>query len=69
MIASASEDEKSKLQRKLEAALDQEKKDAARVKSATNRVKTATSAAKAKDIVDIVVSEPIRIRVHPRESK
>lgn len=69
IIASASEDEKSKLQRKLEAALDQEKKDAARVKSATNRVKTATSAAKAKDIVDIVVSEPIRIRVHPRESK
>lgn len=69
IIAAASEEEKSKLQRRLEASLDQEKKDAARVKSATNRVKTASSAAKAKDIVDIVVSEPIRIRVHPRESK
>jgi hypothetical protein len=68
-LADASTDEKAKLQKTLADLLEKEKRGAARVKAGNARVKSATSAAKAKDIVDIVVSEPIRIRVHPREAK
>jgi hypothetical protein len=41
----------------------------AAVAEATNKVKQATDAAQPRDIVDIVVSEPILIRVKPMESK
>ncbi len=68
-LVNASTDEKTKLQKTLADLLEKEKRGAARVKAGTARVKSATSAAKSKDIVDIVVSEPIRIRVHPREAK
>lgn len=68
-LTDASAEEKSELQQTLAELTEKEKRDAVRVKAGTARVKTATSAAKAKDIVDIVVSEPIRIRVNPRETK
>jgi hypothetical protein len=37
--------------------------------AATERLKTAVEAAKPRDIVDILVSEPIAIRVLPAEKK
>lgn len=42
---------------------------AAALSAASERVKTAVAAAQPQDIVDIVVSEPIAIRVKPAESK
>jgi len=68
-LTDALAEEKSELQQTLAELTEKEKRDAVRVKAGNARVKTATSAAKAKDIVDIVVSEPIRIRVNPRETK
>ena len=62
-------EEKSMLLKSIAELTEKEKTEAARVKSGSARVSAATSAAKQKDIVDIVVSEPIRIRVHPREAK
>ncbi len=37
--------------------------------ASTDRLKKATAAASPRDIVDIVVSEPIAIRVKPAETK
>lgn len=52
------------------AALQAKQKTAAAaVAAAEQTLKTATAAAQPKDIVDIVVSEPIAIRVLPAESK
>ena len=41
----------------------------AAVAAATNKVKQATDAAQPRDIVDILVTEPVQIRVQPMESK
>jgi hypothetical protein len=41
----------------------------AAVAAANQRVKTTTDAAKPRDIADIVVSQPIAIRVLPLEQK
>ena len=68
-IASGSADSQVPLAEKLKTANVLEEQTAARVKAANSQLKAATSAASVKDIVDIVVSEPIRIRVHPRETK
>jgi len=68
-IATASGESKARLAEELKAASENEKQTAAKVKAANSELKAATSAASVKDIVDIVVSEPIRIRVNPREEK
>lgn len=51
------------------AAADQLKQAQAAVTAAEAKLKAATAAATPKDIVDIVVSRPIRIRVNPAETK
>jgi hypothetical protein len=53
----------------LEAARVKQKAAAAAVVAAAEQVKKATAAANPTDIVDIVVSEPIAIRVTPAEKK
>ena len=68
-MASAAAELQVSLAEKLKAANLNEEQTAARVKTANSKLKSATSSASVKDIVDIVVSEPIRIRVHPREIK
>ena len=42
---------------------------AATVDAAAKRLAAATTAAKPRDIVDIIVSQPITIRVKPAETK
>lgn len=66
---SASGDEKSKIDEQIKAMAASRKTLAAAVDAAAKRVKTATAAAKPKDIVDIIVSEPLAIRVTPAETK
>ena len=68
-LDTAAGEEKSKLKKFIAELTEKEKTESARVKAGSARVNAATSSAKQKDIVDIVVSEPIRIRVHPREAK
>lgn len=65
----ASGEQKTKIDQQLKAITAKRKSLAAAVEAAAKRVKTATNAAKPKDIVDIIVSEPIAIRVLPAESK
>ncbi len=52
-----------------EAATARQKAAAAALTAATERLKQATAVAQPKDIVDIIVSEPIAIRIQPAESK
>lgn len=52
-----------------EAAAARQKAAAAALTAATERLKQATAVAQPKDIVDIIVSEPIAIRIQPAESK
>jgi hypothetical protein len=68
-LAVATADEKASLEQTLAGLIEKEARDAARVKAGNARVQSATAISKPTDIVDIVVSEPIRIRVHPREAK
>jgi hypothetical protein len=65
----AATEKKNEAQQTLEAATARHKAAAAALTAATARVKQATEAAKPHDIVDIVVSEPIAIRVTPAEKK
>ena len=58
---------KAKLQSSLDSLTSKEKELSGRVKVAGQRLKEATAQAKPKDIVDIVVSEPIEIRVKAAE--
>ena len=60
---------KDQVNKQLQTAKANQKVISNQVAAATNQLKTATSAAKSKDIVDLVVSEPIKIRVHPAETK
>ena len=53
----------------LEAVKAKQKAAAMSVAAAAEQVKQATAAANPTDIVDIVVSEPIAIRVTPAEKK
>ncbi len=66
--ASATADEKAKIDASIKANTVQQKQAAAAVAQATKQLKTATDQAKPKDIVDIIVSEPIAIRVKPAEA-
>ena len=65
----ATAEEKAKVDQAIQAVAEKQKQAAAAVVAATKQVKTATDQAKPKDIVDIIVSEPIAIRVNPAETK
>lgn len=66
---SASVEEKGRIATAIEAATAKQKAAAAELTAASERLKTVTEAAKPQDIVDIVVSEPIAIRIIPAEKK
>lgn len=65
----ATAEEKGKSTAAVEAASSKQKAASAALAAATERVKAVTQAAQPQDIVDIVVSEPIAIRVLPAEKK
>lgn len=69
MSQAAESESKSETDKSLEVATAKQKAAAAALATATKRLKTATEAAKPRDIVDILVSEPIAIRVLPSEKK
>lgn len=60
---------KSEAEKSLELITVKQKAAAAALAAATERLRTAVEAAKPRDIVDILVSEPIAIRVLPAEKK
>jgi hypothetical protein len=66
---SAAGEEKLKVDAAIKTLAATQKTLAAAVDAAAKRVKVATDQAKPKDIVDIIVSEPIAIRVIPAETK
>ena len=68
-MKAAPPENKSEAEKSLETVTAQQKAAAAALTAATERVKNATEAAKPRDIVDILVSEPIAIRVLPAEKK
>lgn len=65
----ASAENKAAADQAVEAAKARQKAAAAALTSSAEQVKKATAAANPTDIVDIVVSEPIAIRVTPAEKK
>lgn len=67
--AAAATDAKSEADKAVVAATEKQKSATAAVAAATEQVKKATANAQPRDIVDIVVSEPIAIRVNPAEKK
>ena len=68
-VAEGQTTSKDEIVKQLQAAQANQKVANTEVGTATKRVEAAEVAAKSKDIVDIVVSEPIKIRVHPAETK
>lgn len=68
-LNAAAPENKSEAERSRELVTTRQKAAAATLAAATERLKTATEAAKPRDIVDILVSEPIAIRVLPAEKK
>ena len=69
LTKSASLETSEKLNAELQVAKETQKRSTDQVAAVTQQLKAATAASKSKDIVDLVVSEPIRIRVHPVETK
>jgi hypothetical protein len=65
----AAAETKAEADKTVEAATAKQKAAAAAVAAAEQKVKNVTAAAQPRDIVDIVVSEPVAIRVQPAESK
>ncbi len=65
----ATEADKANVEASVQSVTEKQKANAAALKVAEQQVKTATAKAKPKDIVDIVVSTPITIRVNPAEKK
>lgn len=65
----AATETKSEADKAVEAATAKHKAATAALAAAAERVKAATAAAAPRDIADIVVSEPITIRVKPVEKK
>ncbi|WP_145176879.1 serine protease [Gimesia aquarii] len=61
----ASQVEKANAEKAVKAASEKVKSAQAAVKTADKLLKAATARAKPKDIVDIIVSKPIQIRVNP----
>lgn len=68
-VRSASSESKTQAEAALAKSLAEQKQAAAAVKSAEARFKMTEAKAKPKDIVDIVVSTPIKIRVTAAEKK
>ncbi|MEI8378880.1 MAG: serine protease [Planctomycetota bacterium] len=66
---SATSEKKPEADKAVEMATARQKVAAAAVVTAADKVKKATETAQPRDIVDIVVSEPIAIRVNPAEKK
>ena len=62
-------EQKSEADKAAQDAVAKQKLATAEVAAADKKLKSATAAAKPKDIVDIVVSTPISIRVKPAEKK
>ena len=69
MLQAASEEAKGMLNAELQKVNEEQKRIAGEIKAAAIQLKNATTAATAKYIVDIVVSEPVTIRVHPRKEQ
>jgi hypothetical protein len=65
----ASVERKMEIEQLAAAVAEKQKAAQAALAAAAEQVKKATDAAQPKDIVDIVVSQPIAIRVKPAESK
>lgn len=68
-VANAEGDEKVKIEAAIQTLAARQKAAAASVAAARKAVQAATKRAAPKDIVDIIVSEPITIRVNPAETK
>ncbi len=66
---SASADQKAAADAVVQATIDRQKVAVAELAAATEQLKKANEVAQPRDIVDIVVSEPIAIRVQPAEPK
>lgn len=66
-LTDAPNETKEALQNSLDSLTSKQKNLSDRIKAAEQRVKQVTAQAKSKDIVDIVVSEPIEIRVKAAE--
>lgn len=67
--SAAPAEKKDEAAKAVEAITARQKAAAAALAAANDQLKKATDAAQPKDIVDIVVSEPIAIRVKPAEKK
>jgi hypothetical protein len=68
-LAAAAPDAKTSLQVTADELMKQQQQLISQVNAARNQVKQATAQAQPKDIVDIVVSEPMTIRVLPAEKQ
>lgn len=68
-VKAAAAETRSQTEMALQAAMTRQKAAAAALTAAAERVKSATATAAPRDIVDIVVSEPIAIRVTAAEKK
>ncbi len=69
LAKSVMEEERANVEKTAQEAMENHKKAVARMKAAEQALQAATSKAKPKDIVDIVVSTPCSIRVLPVENK
>lgn len=69
LAQTATEEEKAEAQQALENIMEQKKQATAAVEAAAEQLKKATEAARPKDIADILVSRPITVRVHPKETE
>jgi len=67
--ATAAEDQKAEAEKAVQAFAEKKKAADAALAAAAKRVQEATTQAQPKDIVDIIVSEPIAIRVKAAETK
>ncbi len=68
-VAATPDDKKPEAMKAADEATARQKAAAAALTAANEQLKNATNVAQPRDIVDIVVSEPITIRVLPAESK
>ncbi|HET6425689.1 MAG TPA: serine protease [Planctomycetaceae bacterium] len=68
-VAAAPDDKKPEAMKAAEEAAARQKAAAAALNAANEQLKNANNVAQPRDIVDIVVSEPITIRVLPAETK
>jgi hypothetical protein len=68
-LAAAPDDKKPEAMKAAEEAAARQKAALAAVNAANEQLKNANNVAQPRDIVDIIVSEPITIRVLPAETK